>query len=103
MRAAHQQIIAQNEQATAAHEARPEVQAEKAVEKAKKVTKPGPAPTQGLTKRVWEIGDAVKAANPTAELKAVRKKIMELCEEEGLNPGTAATQYGRWKNDRGYA
>jgi hypothetical protein len=56
-----------------------------------------------LTKRVWEIGDAVKAANPSAALKEVRKKIMELCDEEGLNPGTAATQYGRWKTERGYA
>jgi hypothetical protein len=103
MRANHQAIIAQVEKANAEHEAKPEVQAEKAVEKQKKAARPVTAPTQGLTKRVWEIADAVKGANPTVDLKAIRKKVMELCNEEGLNPGTAATQYGRWKNDRGYA
>jgi hypothetical protein len=103
MRANHQAIIAQVEKVNAEHEAKPEVQAEKAVEKQKKAAKPVTAPTQGLTKRVWEIADAVKGANPTVDLKLIRKKVMELCNEEGLNPGTAATQYGRWKNDRGYA
>lgn len=103
MRKAHQEIIAQVEKASATHEAQPEVVAEKAVEKAKKEARPVATPTQGLTKRVWDIADAVKAANPNVDLKAIRKKIMEVCDSEGLNPGTAATQYGRWKNDRGYA
>lgn len=101
MRAAHQATITMVEEANARHEKEPEVVAEKAKEKA--APKPVAAPTQGVTKRVWEIADAVKNVNQSADMKAIRKKVMELCHEEGVNPGTAATQYGRWKQDRGYA
>lgn len=96
LRAAHQATIEAVEHANGDPEKKPEI--------AKLAPKPvKAAPTQGITKRVWTIADAVYAANPGAALKEVRRRTMELCHEEGVNPGTAATQYGRWKSERGYA
>ena len=50
------------------------------------------------TGRVWEISDEVsrKAGEP-----APRKDVMDACAKEGINPATAATQYGRWRHYNG--
>jgi len=101
MRKAHQETIAIVEEANAreAHKPAAERAVKPAAEAKPKVTRS--APMQGVTKRVWEIADA--CYDPNVELKATRKKIMELAEQEGIHPGTAATQYGKWKAERGYA
>jgi len=98
----HQRIIADCERANARAAAQPEAVAAKQAQAAAEKAKPQrSAPMQGVTKRVWEIGDA--CYDPNIGLKEVRKKIMELCEAEGIHPGTAATQYGKWKAERKYA
>ena len=66
-----------------------------AVEKAPKVEQNGISrPKVGTaTERVWAIADALS----TAAGKAIeRKPVLDACEAEGINPATAATQYGRW-------
>lgn len=45
------------------------------------------------TSRVWEIADAISAAN---QRPALREEVMTQGEAEGLNKGTIATQYARW-------
>lgn len=66
-----------------------------AVEKAPKVEQNGVSrPKVGTaTERVWEIADALS----TAAGKAIeRKPVLDAAVAEGINPATAATQYGRW-------
>ena len=66
-----------------------------AVEKAPKVEQNGVSrPKVGTaTERVWAIADALS----TAVGKAVeRKPVLDAAVAEGINPATAATQYGRW-------
>lgn len=66
-----------------------------AVEKAPKVEQNGVSrPKVGTaTERVWAIADALS----TAAGKAVeRKPVLDAAVAEGINPATAATQYGRW-------
>jgi hypothetical protein len=59
----------------------------------------------GATKRVWDIADAIYANRPAEVtpdyIKLVRKGVIVQCESEGINPGTAATQFGKWKAERG--
>lgn len=51
-------------------------------------------PTPGTkTGRVWEIADAISA---DAKRPALREEVMETAKNEGINPGTIATQYARW-------
>lgn len=82
--------------------------------KAKAPSAPGAsraAPTKGATARVWEIADKHMAdmlpegTSMTLAMllsnKEFRKQVIELCEAEGLNPGTAATQFGKWKGSKG--
>lgn len=59
------------------------------------VTRPGPGTATG---RVWEIADELSAdiGEP-----AVRGDVLKVAESEGLNPATAATQYGRWRKFHG--
>lgn len=60
----------------------------------------------GKTARVWDIADDVLKANHTGPVesitaavwKEIRSRILTLAAEEGLNPGMATTQYGRWKS-----
>lgn len=62
-------------------------------------------PTKGATGKVWEIADrcyAERSAGPVMDMKALRSEVVALCEAEGLNPGTAATQFAKWKNSKGY-
>lgn len=50
------------------------------------------------TGRVWEIADALskKTKKPIE-----RKAVLEATAGEGINPATAATQYGRWRKYNG--
>jgi hypothetical protein len=72
-----------------------EAKTEAAVEKAPKVEQIGVSrPKVGTTtERVWAIADALS----TAAGKAIeRKPVLDAAVAEGINPATAATQYGRW-------
>lgn len=53
---------------------------------------PASKPSSGATKRVWEICDAHEGED--------RSEIIAACTAEGINPSTAATQYGKWKKAR---
>lgn len=63
---------------------------------------PSPA---GATGKVWAIADDtyafIGALEVQADLKAFRKKVIESCEKQGINSGTAATQFGKWKASKG--
>jgi hypothetical protein len=54
-----------------------------------------PAPVKGATALVWKIADDM---NATA---ADRAKVIAACEQAGVNPATAATQWSKWKKARG--
>lgn len=103
-RATHQAIITGVEKANAAMT--PE---QKEAAKASAPTKPEKAKSAepsaprkpGATKQVWDIADARLAANPGMDLKTLRKLIIAECESQGINGGTAATQFGKWKAARG--
>lgn len=103
-RANHQAIITGVEKANAAMT--PE---QKEAAKASAPTKPEKekssepsAPRKpGATKMVWDIADARHSANPGLDLKALRKLIVAECESQGINAGTAATQFGKWKASKG--
>lgn len=72
--------------------------------KAPKASSEAKAPSKpGATKRVWEIADSKYAIQvPTPEnIKLFRKAVVDACEAEGINPGTAATQFGKWKATKG--
>ena len=66
---------------------------------------PKAPPTKGATGRVWEIADRILSESEFKSMtkaevlanKAFRKVVIDACEAEGLNPGTAATQFGKWK------
>lgn len=59
---------------------------------------PGAAPAKGSTGKVWTIADRVWGELGGGPItKDTRTKIIAACEAEGINPGTAATQYGKWK------
>ncbi len=67
------------------------------VEKPKRETANGvPHPGKGTTTgRVWEISDAL--TKKRSGKPALRKDVLASCEDEKINPATAATQYGRWR------
>ena len=89
--------------------------AEKAVitqEEAKAASAPKRAPrdpsappaaprTAGATGKVWAIADAILAEGVLTDIRAIRKEVIERCGKDGINPGTAATQYGKWKASKG--
>lgn len=55
-------------------------------------------PQKGVTARVWEIADYYsKETGAPAE----RADVLAACENEGINPSTATTQYGRWRRFHG--
>jgi hypothetical protein len=75
-------------------------QAQKAAQKAP--TEPQARPQQGATKKIWDIADDLLAANPTiGNIKEFRRTVIERAEAMGLNGGTAATQFGHWKRNKG--
>lgn len=48
-------------------------------------------PKEGTkTGRIWEIADSIGA-------EATREQVLAVAAEEGINPATASTQFGRWK------
>lgn len=113
MRSAHQQTISCAEQlndlapgkytvtgdAAAALGMDAAAQAQKAAAKAS--TKPE-APRQGITKRIWEIADALLAVTGSVgNIKEFRKQVIDRASAEGANAGTAATQFGKWKSSKG--
>lgn len=59
---------------------------------------PGAAPSKGATGKVWTVADRVRAELGGGVItKDMRAKIIAACEAEGINAGTAATQFGKWK------
>ncbi len=61
-------------------------------------------PQKGATGRVWEIADNLidlYMDKTNIDLKELRRKVIAACEAEGLNPGTAGTQFAKWKKDKG--
>ena len=65
-------------------------------------TEPAPRPQQGATKKIWDIADDLLAAHGTiGNIKEFRKTVIERAEAMGLNGGTAATQFGHWKRNKG--
>lgn len=78
------------------------------VKKAPTVTKPkrevrNGVPRPGvntITGRVWTIADAL--AKKLKGKPAPRKDVLASCEDEKINPATAATQYGRWRKFNGH-
>jgi hypothetical protein len=63
------------------------------------VTRPGKDTDTG---RVWAICDTLNAS-ATDEDPISRAKVIKHAEAKGLNPSTAATQYGRWRTYNGLA
>lgn len=65
---------------------------------------PPTAPKAGSTTgKVWEIADGFfsEDASQTRDMKTFRAKVITACEAIGINPGTAATQFGAWKRSKG--
>lgn len=57
--------------------------------------KPSP---KGATGRVWEVAERVHSEMGGGIItKEMRSKIIAACEETGIHPATAATQYSKWK------
>jgi len=72
-------------------------------------TKPKAPPSVGKrpkagtsTAKVWDIADEMMAGDPGLGIdsKDFRKCVIEECVKEGLNPSTASTQFGKWKNSK---
>lgn len=109
-RATHQAIISGVEAMNqAAKGANPDAAAATKPDAAKKSTataEPKAPSKPGATKRVWEIADALYATAASTgkgtDLKEIRKSVVAACEAEGINPGTAATQFGKWKHSKGF-
>lgn len=66
------------------------------------------APKAGSTTgKVWAIADEFyKAEGGTfaslnIDFKALKAKVVAECEAQGINPGTAGTQFGAWKRAQG--
>lgn len=49
------------------------------------------------TGKVWDIADEMLEANGVIPLKLT---VVIACEVAGINPSTAATQYGKWKSNK---
>jgi len=74
----------------------PEAAAEKAPKDEKNgVTRPRAGTSTG---KVWEIADAISQETKSP---ADRKSVVAKCTEAGINPSTAATQYGKWRKYHG--
>lgn len=62
---------------------------------------PKAAPTKGATARVWAIADELLAKIGDGDMKELKRRVVNAAEAEGLNGGTAGTQFGRWKASKG--
>jgi len=65
------------------------------------VSNPRPPSSKGATGRVWAIADEVRASNPTLDTKALRKEVIAACVAAGIHEATSATQWSKWKKDKG--
>lgn len=59
------------------------------------ISRPGAGTATG---KVWEIADSISQATGKP---ASRKSVLEDAQAAGINPATAATQYGRWRKFHG--
>jgi hypothetical protein len=57
---------------------------------------PSARPMSGATARVWEIADRVAGENPELAGKPLRAKVIQAAIADGINPGTAQVQAGKW-------
>lgn len=82
--------------------ASPSIPKAPAIPKAPSAIPQAPKPG-GTTARVWAIADQtmLDIPQPVSDLKELRRVVIEACTEEGINPGTAATQFGAWKRSKG--
>lgn len=63
---------------------------------------PSGPPKAGATARVWTIaGEVYDLGDFGGDMKVLRKRIVEACTAEGINPSTASVQYGKWKSSKG--
>jgi|TARA_R110000744_G_scaffold17537_2_gene47421 hypothetical protein len=53
-----------------------------------------------VTSRIWIVCDELKGLCGVDENPA-RSKVMEICEAEGINKSTVATQFGKWRRFHG--
>lgn len=58
---------------------------------------PKATPTKGATARVWAIADELLSKIGGGDMKELKRRVVNAAEAEGLNGGTAGTQFGRWK------
>lgn len=73
-----------------------------AAPKAKEASAQAPAPRQGITKKIWEIADQLLAVTGRIDnLKEFRREVIARSAAIGANEGTAATQFGKWKQSKG--
>lgn len=70
--------------------------------RAPSIPKAPPSPT-GATGKVWAIADSILAKSQIdpPNMKELRTLVIGECTAQGINPGTAATQYGKWKASKG--
>lgn len=56
----------------------------------------------GTTAKVWAIAESIlaKATFGPPDMKELRKLLVAECEAEGINPGTAGTQFAAWKRSK---
>ncbi len=68
-----------------------------AVQPDKKPVAPSVRPAGTTTTgRVWTIATSLIVGNVLPD----RKAVVAACEKEGINPSTASTQYGKWRNSQ---
>lgn len=62
-----------------------------------------PPKAGGATAKVWEIADKFfgEDGSQAHDMKSFRKTVVDACVAEGINAGTAATQFGKWKGSKG--
>lgn len=51
--------------------------------------------------KIWAIADGLSNLKLKTPKIAPRKDVLTAAENEGINPSTAATQYGRWRRFHG--
>lgn len=106
-RAAHQETIALVEAANTALSPEQKAQADASspapAEKAPRAASEPPArPQQGATKKIWDIADELlMVTGSVGNIKMFRTEVISRAKAQGLNEGTAATQFGKWKASKG--
>lgn len=107
-RQAHQACIeaaeSSNESITPEQRAEAKAAAPTPAPKPEKAPGEAPAPRQGITKKIWEIADELLAVTGSiGNIKEFRKEVIKRAAAIGANEGTAATQFGKWKQSKGIA